>query len=130
MHAMKLRIKGVSDFDRLKIIFSQPPLNVTSASSTRSNVEFFLDRGYGKLDVFKCIDQNGYHVYVFAATVGSKHPWIHLSIVEEKIEKLLQKKVEADKKYQFFTALNKQRIMDKLKSWIVDDTEKILGSEV
>ena len=41
MHAMKLRLKGVSELDRLKLIISQLPLNEVNASSTGSNVEFF-----------------------------------------------------------------------------------------
>jgi len=62
MHATKLRIKGESEFKRLQLIIEQLPLNETNANSTRSNVQFFLDRGYGKKDIVKFLDKNGYHV--------------------------------------------------------------------
>ena len=69
-------------------------------------------------------------VSVFAATIGSKHPWIRKSVVQDKIEKPLQKRVEDQVKHRNFKVDDKVRIMNLLKPWIFDDTDTMLGSEV
>ena len=80
---MRLRTIGKSQIDNVeKLLDTLPPIGVDFRESMNGPI-MACDRGYGKLSFINLLIQRNYKVITIANTVGSEHPFIGSSVIED-----------------------------------------------
>ena len=80
---MRLRTIGESQIDNVeKLLDTLPPIGVDFRESMNGPI-MACDRGYGKLSFINLLIQRNYKVITIANTVGSEHPFIGSSVIED-----------------------------------------------
>ena len=101
MLGMRLRIKGESQLDNVKQLFTTIP----TITSMYHSLRLCFDRGYGKMAFIIETAKKNYNLTTIANDIGSRHPFILWSTADSKIAEWRGKKVtkeEIDRRVAIF----------------------------
>ena len=113
MYGMRLRTSSVKQKDNVMDLIGNLP-------DVRQKVNVTFDRGYGKRDVVDAFTSRGFDVTTFAATVGSRHPFLSATEVDNYKSRLARANASTS---------TIQEMSRECEPWIFDENEH-LGSEV